>query len=193
MRTVKKKGGGKLGRSEIVQVRFDPQLRFAADLAARAQKRTLSSYIESTVFKDIQTIQVDFLVDDSFLSSRNSSNPVMLSELIKKLWHPDEILRFINIAEHAPLLLSKEESLRWHFITKQRSYWHEPSDSEPQKLFMKFLRAMWDHLVEMSDEDDYDWDLHAETLTSITERAPDSVKRAFKKAVKDLRTYYDED
>ena len=97
MGTVRKKGGGKLGRSEIVQVRFDPQLRFIAELAARAEKRTLSSYIELTVFKDTQTRQIDPLVNESFLAERNSSNPVTLSEVGTKLWAADEVQRFVNI------------------------------------------------------------------------------------------------
>ena len=194
MKTVKKKGGGKLGRSEIVQVRFDPQSRFAAELAARAEKRTLSSFIELIVFKNIQTIQFDLLVNESFLAERNSSNPVILSELVTKLWDADEVQRFVNIAKYAPLLLSPEEKLRWKFINDERSYWRKkPLNSEPQKLFMKFLRAMWDHLVDMSDEDDYDWELHAETLISLTKGATDTLKQAYKKAAIELREHYDEE
>jgi len=189
----RKKGGGKLGRSEIVQVRFDPQLRFAAELAARAEKRTLSSYIESAVFKNIQTVPVDLLVKNLLFANRNSSNPLLLPELVIKLWNADEVLRFLNIVHYAPLLLSPEERLRWNFIKKERSYWHKPSNSKPQKPFIRFLRAMWDHLVDMSDEVDYDWDLHAETLTSITKGATNSNRVAYLKALKELREYYDED
>lgn len=194
MRTIKKKGGGKLGRSEIVQVRFEPQMRFGAELAARAEKRTLSSYIESTVFKHIQTIDVYFLVEDSFLASRTSTNPLMLAELVKKLWDADEVQRFLNLAEHAPLLLSPEERLRWSFINKERSFWRNSSTpTKPRRPFTKFLKVMWSHLVDMSDAAEYDWDLHNKTLLSLTPRAPEPTRTAYTNALKDLRACYDED
>ena len=48
--TKKRKGGGsKLSRSEIIQVRLDPKLRFTAELAARKHRRTLSSFVEWAV------------------------------------------------------------------------------------------------------------------------------------------------
>jgi hypothetical protein len=37
----KRKGGGKLSRSETVTVRLDPKLRYLAELAALKQRRTL--------------------------------------------------------------------------------------------------------------------------------------------------------
>ena len=33
-------------KSEVVTVRLDPKLKYVAELAARRQRRTLSSYIE---------------------------------------------------------------------------------------------------------------------------------------------------
>ena len=45
----KRKGGSKLARSETVTVRLDPKLRYLAELAARKQRRSLSSYIEWAV------------------------------------------------------------------------------------------------------------------------------------------------
>ena len=41
----KKGGGGKLNRSEIIQARLDPKLHMAAEIMARAERRTLSSFI----------------------------------------------------------------------------------------------------------------------------------------------------
>ncbi len=54
----RKGGGGKLSRSEVVTVRLDPKLRFAADLAARKQRRTLSSFIEWAVEKTVQGVDI---------------------------------------------------------------------------------------------------------------------------------------
>lgn len=43
----------KLNRSETVTVRFDPRLNYLCDLAARAQRRTKSSFIEWAVAQAI--------------------------------------------------------------------------------------------------------------------------------------------
>ena len=40
----RKGGGGKLARSETVTVRLDPKLRYLAELAARIQRRSVSSF-----------------------------------------------------------------------------------------------------------------------------------------------------
>ena len=42
-----KGGGAKLSRSETVTVRLDPKLRYLAELGARSQRRTVSSFIEN--------------------------------------------------------------------------------------------------------------------------------------------------
>jgi len=49
-------GGGKLNRSETVTIRLDPKLRYLTELAARQQRRTLSSFIEwaiDSALKDV--------------------------------------------------------------------------------------------------------------------------------------------
>src|ERR1700730_16830959 len=49
---VKKKGaGGKLSRSEILQARLNPKLRFTVELMARLERRTVSSFIEGLIEK----------------------------------------------------------------------------------------------------------------------------------------------
>lgn len=50
--------GGKLVRSEVIQVRFDPKLKWAAELAASRERRTLSSFVEWAVEKACKEVQV---------------------------------------------------------------------------------------------------------------------------------------
>lgn len=45
-KTKNKGGGGKLGRSEILQVRMTPKLKFGADMAAAKCRQTISSFGE---------------------------------------------------------------------------------------------------------------------------------------------------
>ena len=42
-------GGGKLSRSEIIQVRLDPKLKFGAEMAAAKCRRTISSFGEGAI------------------------------------------------------------------------------------------------------------------------------------------------
>ena len=63
----KKGGGGNLARSQVVTVRFDPKLKFAAEMAARQQRRTISSFIEWAVDEALTNVKlfpglnIDFL------------------------------------------------------------------------------------------------------------------------------------
>src|ERR1700730_8829890 len=61
----KRGGGGKLSRSETVTVRLDPKLRYLAELAARKQRRTLSSFIEWAIEENLKNIHLDDGSDSS--------------------------------------------------------------------------------------------------------------------------------
>ena len=52
------KRGSKLNKSEVVQVRLDPILKMAVELAAAKERRTLSSYIEWSVEKTVKKVTV---------------------------------------------------------------------------------------------------------------------------------------
>jgi hypothetical protein len=136
----RKGGGGKLSRSEIVQVRLDPKLRIAADLAARIQRRTLSSFIEWSVAESVSKIKVGYKENEtaSFISN--------------KIWDPNELQRFINLKKYYPHLLTYEEESLWNLLVGNQSYWAADKDlhrdlegndpprnlNVPDKLFKKF-------------------------------------------------------
>src|SRR4051794_21564371 len=50
------RGGAKLNRSETVTVRLDPKLNYLCELAARAQRRTKSSFIEWAVADSLRNV-----------------------------------------------------------------------------------------------------------------------------------------
>lgn len=107
----KRKGGGKLARSETVTVRLDPKLRYLADLAARKQRRTLSSYIEWAIEDSLDRTQLT--------PSINSS----LADETGALWDVDEADRFAKLALRHPELLSHEEQVRWKLIRENGYLW----------------------------------------------------------------------
>ena len=94
----RKAGGGKLSRSETVTVRLDPKLRYLASLAARKQRRTLSSFIEWAVERVLREVDL----------GRGS-----IAEEAYELWDVEEADRFVLLALHAPDLLTFEEQQLW--------------------------------------------------------------------------------
>ena len=100
----------RMSRSETVSVRLDPKLRYLAELAARKQRRTLSSYIEWAVEESLREVMlyVDTSYDEASVSVKGESD---------KLWDVDESERFIKLAIHYPELLTHEEQERWKMIS----------------------------------------------------------------------------
>lgn len=95
----KRSGGGKLNKSEAVQVRFDPILKMAAELAAGKERRTLSSFTE---------MAVDQAVKQSFVT-RDAKGEVNAWRVAQECWHTKPVHRLMNLAEQYPELLTIEE------------------------------------------------------------------------------------
>jgi len=105
----RKRSGGKLSRSEVITVRLDPKLRFAAELASRKHRRTLSSFIEWAIGEALDNVVLD------------SESQVTVRQALKDIWDPDEADRFVMLAAKYPELLNHEEERLWKCI---RSYQH---------------------------------------------------------------------
>lgn len=115
-----KRGGGKLGRSETVTVRLDPKLNYLCELAARAQRRTKSSFIEWAVADSLNSVPLpDVVTGTSF----DDVHQTMLSEKISELWHVDEPDRVVALALLSPALLTHEEQLIWKHVRECGYLW----------------------------------------------------------------------
>ena len=136
----RKAGGGKLTRSETVTVRLDPKLRYLADLAARKQRRTLSSYIE-------------WAIEDSLdRTNLYSSGDTSLANESANLWDVDEADRFAKLALRHPDLLTHEEQVRWKLVRENGLLWRGRFagndkkwtwDVEESSLVFDRLRQHW--------------------------------------------------
>ena len=107
----RKGGGGKLARSETVTVRLDPKLRYLAELAARKQRRTVSSFIEWAVEHSFGN--VDLYQGTGY----NGDNSVSVEDASASLWDIDESERFVKLAISYPDLLNHDEQVRWKVLT----------------------------------------------------------------------------
>ena len=140
----KKGGGGKLSRSETVTVRLDPKLRFAAELAARKQRRTLSSFIEWAVEESIHNV---ILAEPSHINEP----PETAYTAIERVWDVDEADRFAKFALNYPNLLTHNEEILWKLICENGCLWKgRPENGEwtweisQGSLIFKRLREYWD-------------------------------------------------
>ena len=111
----KKKGtGGNLTRSQVVTVRLDPKLKFAAELAARKQRRTISSFIEWAVEQAIEQIVI----------SKYDNHPdTTVSNVLDQVWDVEEADRVVKLATHYPQLLSYDEERLWKIICECGHFW----------------------------------------------------------------------
>lgn len=110
----RKGGGGKLARTENVQVRLDPKLRFAAELAAGKERRTLSSFVEWAVERAVKEVSVT--LDEN-------GEQVSAAEVTERTWDVDESDRFVNLAWQHPGLLTHNEQRKWKFICETAEFW----------------------------------------------------------------------
>lgn len=122
---IRKGQGSKLNRTEIVQVRFNPRLRYAIELLARKEHRTVSSMIEKLVDEAIKKHSIKILpqIEDDFERYAEPYLEASITKALEYVWHTDEMRRFIATALRVPNLLSYEEERMWNFIKNNRHYW----------------------------------------------------------------------
>jgi len=109
----RKAGGSKLARTEIVQVRLDPKLRFMAELAARKHRRTLSAFIEWCVSEMVMRVEVGIVDSETAFDA------------MQYVWHSHEANRFRSLAITYPYLMTYEENRLWDLIKEKQPIWDE--------------------------------------------------------------------
>lgn len=136
-------GGAKTSRSETVTVRLDPQLRYLAELAARSQRRTLSSFIEWVVEEAMGRVGV---------RAGTGRDLIPLKNLASTIWHVDEADRLIRLAIHAPDLMNHKEQRIWKFVEESEATWDV--DQDGGRFFRTgILRQLWPDLILFGDEE----------------------------------------
>lgn len=134
--------GSKLSRSQTVTVRFDPKLKYLADLAARKQRRTVSSFIEWAVDEALNQIVME----------EDLNHQTTLSDIRNELWDIDEAERFGRLAIRYPELLTHDEQVLWKVITDSNLHLmarsnHSPTGAwlsvELTTIFYPELRKNW--------------------------------------------------
>lgn len=146
----KKGGGGKLTRSEIIQARLDPKLHMAAEIMARTERRTLSSFIERSIEQAARNNKVRrnlmFLwwVENSerFYVGRPTSDTVSVEKAVQDIGNEHEGIRFLNFATYFPDLLNNDERQIFNDIVLTPYFWlHYPYRVEDKNG--KYIKTEW--------------------------------------------------
>jgi hypothetical protein len=126
-------GGSKLQRTETVTLRLDPRLRYLTELAARKQRRTVSSFIEWAIEQTLSLVQLPPLDD--------TSPPIDLVDASTRLWDPDEADRFAKLGFYYPDLLTYDEQVLWKLIQECEALWLV--DFDKRNGFMGYQLEEW--------------------------------------------------
>lgn len=182
----KKSGGSKLSRSETVTVRLDPKLLYLAEVAARKQRRTLSSYVEWAVSQSFQSVELE--------EADRDCEAVFLSSKAESLWDSDDAERFVKLCIEYPDLLTFEEQTRWKVIRDSAlllpAKCRDPDGdlvwrrSEMEEHVYPALRKYWDELlsvIEAGKEQSQKWIDATHTLYDQNKLFPRYAKPPVKK------------
>jgi len=113
----KAKKTSKLSRTQVVTIRFDPKLRYLIELAARKQRRTVSSFLEWVAEKSLDQV---FLYEGT---GYNGDHNVTIADEAENLWDVDDAERLARLAIRYPDLLTHEEQLIWKTIKDSGLIW----------------------------------------------------------------------
>src|ERR1035437_8627498 len=106
--TTTKKAATKGNRSENLNLRFDPRLKYLAGIQARNERRTLSNLIENAV---------EAYLTSTGITTMNKKESLLT--ISAELWAIAQGKRFIMLAERFPFLLTFEEEYLWEIIQER--------------------------------------------------------------------------
>lgn len=148
--------GAKTSRSETVSIRLDPELRYMAEIGARIQRRSLSSFIEWAVSRSLNEIEFTQNFDRD-----GEPYPVFLQKIRKELWDVDEPDRFVKLAFRNPSLLNHEEQIVWKLVRECGWFWDGwfgndgiyHYETKEESFHFSRLREWWDRVKSIAQGD----------------------------------------
>lgn len=96
-----KRRGSKPVRTETVTVRLDPRLRYLAEIAARKQHRTLSSFIEWAVEESLGKV--------CLVRGTAQTGDISVLDAAPQLWSVDDVERILRLGLLYPDLQDHDE------------------------------------------------------------------------------------
>jgi hypothetical protein len=128
-------------------MRLDPKLRYLTEIAARQQRRTVSSFIEWAIEHTLESITLREEYDYGGTSMR-----ITLAQEAQTLWDIDEPDRIVKLALRYPELLTHDEQVVWKLIRECGYLWKGRVDGggnwiweiQEDSLNFERLREYWE-------------------------------------------------
>jgi hypothetical protein len=141
-------------KGAVITFRLTPKYKFALELMARRQHRSVTGVVEWAID---QALLADGIARPPAIPEviclENGAKVDALKfhlSLLDKLWSPSESTRLVNFAKYAPELLSFEEKLIWEKIQD------EPFFYMNDELDNVLIKAAWDLLEEYGEGEEFD-------------------------------------
>lgn len=154
---VKSGGGGKLSRSEVVTIRLNPRLRYLTEIAARSQRRTVSSFIEWAIEQSLDNVELPAFRDHPEVPPSSTS----VAKEARTLWNVHESIRFVDLAMRYPHLLTHPEQVLWQLIQDSGLMIDAVRELGPDEIFVDYpclldfvyptLRKHWQLFNDIAD------------------------------------------
>ena len=130
-------------KTKVVGVRLDPRLRYLTELAARKQRRSISSFIEWAIEESLGNV---LLREES----EYEGDPPTVADEASALWDVDDADRFAKLALKYPDLLTHEEQVLWKLVRGNECLWRGSYKSDAWRwkvdessLIFGRLREYW--------------------------------------------------
>ncbi len=135
MPTVTKKADLGRSRSDTLNMRIEPKVKYLAELAARETQRTLSGFIEWAIKR---ALTVEAMAEDEPTPGTAFIVKQAAPLYNEGFWDVDESDRFFKLASFRPDLLIISEQRLWKLFTSKyigkkytlkdfREFWNDPS------------------------------------------------------------------
>jgi hypothetical protein len=159
MRKQRKRTAREATRPVNLVVRVSSELRYLAEIAARAQHRTVSSFAEWAIDKALADVELT----DGFTDENDEwVDAESVETLREKLWDVDEPDRLAKLAINFPRLLTHDEQALWKLVKGDPFYWNEVRRNQKKE------RWEWD-----TDEDNLNFEelgMHWESLKKVAKK-----------------------
>ena len=151
----KKDSADKLARDQTLSVRLDQKLRYLAGLAARRQRRSLSSYVEWALDDSLNRI----VIWEGEEYSGGPTVQVNINAVADQLWDVEPADRFAKLALRYPYMLDYIEQIIWKLVCENGWFWKGDfvgPDEEYQwtrnetTLDFQRIRQRWDLLNQVA-------------------------------------------
>lgn len=131
-------------KGRFVTVAFDEKTRFLIEMAARKERRTVSSLINEAVHEYIPK-----------MTYAEGGNFTPLTALVDEIWSPIAATRFVLHADRLPSTLTFEEQILWQLIQRDNELWRPLPGGEQRSrdgnakngIDHEVLRSKWTELT----------------------------------------------